>query len=103
MAYYAYKNVRDLIPDDFREAFEKRWKEETDRDFEGAADYDGDLWHMAADYIRSLQQRAAIDKPVLDACSALTEFTLRNWIKKHYRSVMALARAELARREGTGA
>jgi hypothetical protein len=55
MAYYAYKNVRDAIPDDFRVKYEKEWLEETGHEFEGSADYNGDLWHMTAAYIEHLQ------------------------------------------------
>lgn len=60
MAYYNYKRVRDLIPDDFRSSFEAKWKEETGRNFEGTADYDGDLWIMAAEFIES--QRDSLRK-----------------------------------------
>jgi len=57
MAYYNYKRVRDLIPDDFRASFEAAWKEETGEEFDGSADYDGSLWCLAADYISDLQSR----------------------------------------------
>jgi hypothetical protein len=54
MAYYNYKHVRDSIPKDFYENFEKKWKEETGNEFECSAHYDGDLWIMASDYIDHL-------------------------------------------------
>lgn len=57
MAYYNYKRVRALIPAQFREEFEARWLEETGREFEGTADYDGDLWVMTAEYIEALQTK----------------------------------------------
>ena len=47
MAYYAYKNVRDLLPDHIIEA--------QGPDYEGTCDYDGDMWIAAADYIIELR------------------------------------------------
>lgn len=46
MAYYAYKTVRDLLP-------EHIIKQMGD-DYEGAADYDGDQWYAAEAYILEL-------------------------------------------------
>lgn len=47
MAYYAYKNVRDLLPDHIIKA--------QGEDYEGTCDYDGDMWIAAADYIIELK------------------------------------------------
>jgi len=55
MAYYAYKEVRDLIPNDFRDRFEESFKVENGREYDGDANYDGDMWLLAAAYIEHLQ------------------------------------------------
>ena len=48
MAYYAYKEVRDILPD---------WLiDEQGPSYEGAADYDGDQWTAAAEYVEYLQR-----------------------------------------------
>lgn len=57
MAYYNYKRVRDLIPEAFTKEFEVQWLEDTGREFEGSADYDGDLWILAAVYIEAIQNK----------------------------------------------
>lgn len=57
MAYYNYKHVRDSIPDSFLEPWEKRFKEETGREYSGTADYDGELWILASDYIDHLHAK----------------------------------------------
>ena len=49
MAYYAYKQVRDLLPQHIIDA--------QGPDYEGAADYDGDQWVAAADYIVELREQ----------------------------------------------
>lgn len=54
MGYYNYKRMYSVVPSAYREAYEAKWKEENGRDFEGTADYDGDLWCLAADYIEHL-------------------------------------------------
>ena len=46
MAYYNYKRVRDLIPQFIID--------QQGEDYEGLADYDGDLWCAASDYIKLL-------------------------------------------------
>lgn len=43
MGYYNYKRMYSAVPLAYREAYETKWKEENGRDFEGTADYDGDL------------------------------------------------------------
>ena len=48
MAYYAYKTVQDLLPD----FIIKKMGEE----YEGGADYDGDQWIAASNYIEYLQE-----------------------------------------------
>lgn len=56
MAYYTYKRVRNLIPNEFSAKWEAAWKEETGQDYDGSADYDGQLWCLAADYIEHLHE-----------------------------------------------
>lgn len=48
MAYYAYKVVRDLIPQFIIDR--------QGEDYEGTSDYDGDLWYAAEDYIVYLKE-----------------------------------------------
>ena len=50
MAYYSYKEVRDLLPEDTAEKYLLRYGQE----YEGEANYDGDQWTAAADYIVEL-------------------------------------------------
>jgi hypothetical protein len=57
MAYYNYKHVRDSIPAEFREPWEQQFKAASGREYEGTADYDGDLWLLASDYIDHLKKR----------------------------------------------
>jgi hypothetical protein len=49
MAYYAYKEVRDLLPQHIIDAMGP--------DYEGACDYNGDMWSAAALYIVELQDQ----------------------------------------------
>lgn len=51
MAYYAYKAVRDLLPEHIIEA--------QGPDYEGDGNYDGDQWYAAEDYILELIQHRA--------------------------------------------
>ena len=51
MAYYAYKQVRDLLPQHIIDA--------QGPDYEGDANYDGDQWDAAADYIAELKETVA--------------------------------------------
>lgn len=46
MAYYAYKEVRDMLPQHIIEA--------QGPDYEGDPNYDGDMWYATADYISEL-------------------------------------------------
>jgi hypothetical protein len=55
MAWYAYKTVLALIPQDFKDQWEKSRREETGREPEWSADYDGDYWLLAASYIEHLR------------------------------------------------
>jgi hypothetical protein len=48
MAYYAYKQVLDQLPE---------WIIAEMIDYEGDANYDGDQWEAAANYIDFLEQR----------------------------------------------
>ena len=50
MAYYAYKEVRDLLPADTEEKFQLKYGLEYDPD----PNYDGDMWTATADYIVEL-------------------------------------------------
>jgi hypothetical protein len=57
MAYYSYKRVLELIPKEWQEVFKLAWLEENGSVFDGTADYDGDLWCMAASYIEHLKKQ----------------------------------------------
>lgn len=57
MAYYAYKEVRDLIPNEFRD----KYIEHIDSGYEGEANYDGDMWSLTAQYIDFLQTTESYD------------------------------------------
>jgi len=46
MAYYAYKNVRDLLPEFIIKA--------QGEEYEGDSNYDGDMWYATAEYIEEL-------------------------------------------------
>lgn len=54
MAYYNYKIVRDQIPDEFQKAFACAYEKQTGNEYEGEANYDGDLWILTAEYIEYL-------------------------------------------------
>jgi hypothetical protein len=58
MAYYNYKRVRDSIPDEWGATWDAGWKEQTGEEFDCSADYDGQLWVKASDYIDHLKARA---------------------------------------------
>lgn len=53
MAYYNYKVVRDLIPDDFRDKFIEQF-EKDGTEYDHDANYDGHMWLLVADYIEYL-------------------------------------------------
>ena len=72
MAYYNYKRVRDLIPEDFRTKFESSWKEETGEEYDETCDYDGTLWILAAHYIEYLQDRLKKSDKLVDLYCRLT-------------------------------
>lgn len=57
MAYYAYKCVRDIIPQNFQDEYIKKFKEETGSDYDGGCDYDGDMWYMVEAYIITLHDK----------------------------------------------
>lgn len=64
MAYYAYKTVRDLLP-------EHIIKQMGD-DYEGDGNYDGDQWYAAEAYILELQEhRKALLEALQEAKVAL--------------------------------
>lgn len=60
MAYYAYKNVRDLIPEEFSskwiKEYEQTGSEKWPVTFDGDPNYDGDMWYLTAAYIEYLQE-----------------------------------------------
>jgi hypothetical protein len=51
MAYYTYKQVRDLLP--------KHIIDRQGPNYEGDPGYDGDQWTAAADYINELKEMLA--------------------------------------------
>ena len=55
MVYYNYKRVSEQIPKEFRNLYEKLYKEQIGYDFEGGTNHDGDLWLLTASYIDYLQ------------------------------------------------
>lgn len=56
MAYYAYKEVRDLIPEWFSTQYINKWNDECpDYPYDHDPNYDGNMWCLTADYIRYLQ------------------------------------------------
>lgn len=66
MAYYAYKRVRDLIPDKFQEAYinyndNVYYKGHSQYTYDGDPSYDGDMWFMVATYIKWLQTPLTYD------------------------------------------
>ena len=50
MAAYNYKYVSSTLPDFAKEGIE---------DYEGTADYDGDLWFAAGNYLQELEKELA--------------------------------------------
>lgn len=58
MAYYAYKEVRDLLPQDVINRMGP--------DYEGSCDYDGDMWSAAALYIEDLLEEIETLKQQLE-------------------------------------
>ena len=66
MAYYEYKRVRDLLPKDYltTENFHRKCcgdkgclNKKSPCEYEGSADYDGDMWTMTAYYIVELHEK----------------------------------------------
>jgi len=53
MAYYSYKEVRDLIPSEFSDRFIAGFGDTYDHD----ANYNGDMWLLTAAYIEHLLER----------------------------------------------
>lgn len=51
---YTYKTVRDLIPNEFSDAFIKNFESESQREYDHDNNYNGDSWLLAAEYIRYL-------------------------------------------------
>lgn len=69
MGAYAYKYVRDVVPEFVTKAIP---------DYEGAADYDGDLWSATRDYIDALEQEIAFQ---FSRSGALENDKLEAWLK----------------------
>lgn len=59
MAYYAYKRVRDLIPESFQEPWEEAYEAENGCEYDGDPGYDGSAWDLAADYVVHLHREIA--------------------------------------------
>jgi hypothetical protein len=57
MAYYNYKVVRDMIPDDFSDKFIKDFEKENDEEYDYDANYDGHMWLLTAAYINHLHSQ----------------------------------------------
>lgn len=60
MAYYTYKEVRDLIPDDFKEEFIKNYNERYSKFghvYDDDANYNGGMWLLTAAYIEYLLKK----------------------------------------------
>lgn len=62
MAYYTYKEVRDLIPDDFSKKYIAMFEESYGREYNYDSNYDGDMWSLTAAYIESLQNEIKLLK-----------------------------------------
>ena len=67
MGAYAYKYVRDYLPE-----FVK------DDDYEGSADYDGDQWYAAEEYIKALEKEIVHQYGLT---SKFNNFNLLEWLK----------------------
>lgn len=83
MAYYAYKQVRDLLPQHIIDA--------QGPDYEGDANYDGDQWDAAADYIEELKAQNA------QLLEFVREWLVRQGTDENY--MVAKARAAIAAAE----
>lgn len=57
MAYYAYKTVREILPD---------WVIAEQEDYQGDGNYDGDQWYAARDYIEYLMGCIQVLEPSFD-------------------------------------
>ena len=69
MAAYAYKWVKDYIPPFITDSME---------DYEGEANYDGDLWDAAHEYICALEQEVAFQHEITKTAHSPN---LLNWLK----------------------
>ena len=72
MAYYNYKRVRDLIPQFIID--------QQGEDYEGLADYDGDLWCAASDYIELLISLLERCKQVIPEGEEVLRYNIDNGI-----------------------
>lgn len=69
MGSYSYKDLCHSIPEKYTENFEKKYGREFDCD----ANYDGDYWVIAADYVDDLEKDLAHMKGIVDLCKEAME------------------------------
>lgn len=94
MAHYAYKRAcYDLIPAEWRQQWGVKFKEKVDREPDGDAGYDGDFWHMAADYIE--HQQGQLDEA--KAIVADKAYILERYAQQ--KDELAAAKARIAQYE----
>lgn len=88
MAYYAYKQVRDLLP---QHIIDKQGP-----DYQGDGNYDGDQWNAAADYIVELKESLAAK----DVRLAADELELRLLRQQCHDLLLQLSDCQEYMREG---
>jgi hypothetical protein len=69
MGSYSYKDLCHSIPEKYTENFEKKYGREFDCD----ANYNGDYWVIAADYVDDLEQDLAHMKSIVRRCKEVME------------------------------
>lgn len=89
MAYYAYKQVRDLIPERITDAMGEY--------YEGSPDMDGDLWIAAAAYILELEKQRA---NLLESAKKLLEVMSGRQAEQDYAFQMFMLQDAIANSEG---
>lgn len=75
MASYTYKYVRDLLPEWAKEGIEK---------YDGDANYDGDMWLAACDYILCLEGEVAKH---VTTTNTHYDARLYDWLKSREKGV----------------
>ena len=73
MAYYNYKIVRDLIPQFIID--------QQGEDYDGSADYDGDLWCAASDYIELLISLLERCKQVIPEGETVLKYDIKDALR----------------------